>query len=65
MQNLGTQLWDSAFYVQAIIASNLTDEYENTLRRAHEFIKQTQVRLHLPNDQWNTILLDHSVVSFM
>ncbi|WCJ39157.1 Lupeol synthase [Euphorbia peplus] len=44
MLNLGSQLWDTAFHVQAILASNLTDEYGITLRRAHEFIKQTQIQ---------------------
>nr|WQY91013.1 OSC4 [Euphorbia humifusa] len=44
VQNLGTQLWDAAFYVHAILASNLISEYGITLKRAHEFIKQTQIR---------------------
>ncbi|WCJ39180.1 Lupeol synthase [Euphorbia peplus] len=44
VQNLGTQTWDAVFYVQAILASDLTDEYGTTLTRAYEFIKQTQIR---------------------
>nr|QZP11051.1 oxidosqualene cyclase 6 [Euphorbia tirucalli] len=55
MQNLGTQLWDAVFYIQAIIASNLIDEYGITLRRAHEFIKQTQIRENPPGDLKNTL----------
>nr|QBZ67934.1 euphol/tirucallol synthase [Euphorbia grantii] len=55
MQNLGTQLWDAAFFVQAITASNLTDEYGITLRRAHEFIKQTQIRHDPPGDFKTTL----------
>ncbi|KAJ6363958.1 hypothetical protein OIU76_028984 [Salix suchowensis] len=39
VQNLGSQLWDSVFVTQAIIASNLTDEYGSTLRKAFNFIK--------------------------
>jgi len=39
----GSQLWDAAFIVQAIISSNLTEEYGPTLRKVHTFIKNTQV----------------------
>jgi squalene cyclase len=38
-----SQLWDAAFATQAIIASNLVDEYGSTLRKAHEFLKLSQV----------------------
>ncbi|XP_065879219.1 beta-amyrin synthase 1-like [Euphorbia lathyris] len=44
VQNLGSQLWDTTFYVQAILESNLTNEYGSTLIKAHEFIKQTQIK---------------------
>ncbi|XP_059634519.1 cycloartenol synthase 2-like [Cornus florida] len=40
----GSQLWDTVFAVQAILATNLTDEYGSMLKRAHEFIKISQVR---------------------
>jgi beta-amyrin synthase len=40
---MGSQLWDSVFATQAIIASNLTDEYGSTLRKAFNFIKLSQV----------------------
>ncbi|XP_065874440.1 beta-amyrin synthase-like isoform X1 [Euphorbia lathyris] len=55
MQNLGTQLWDTTFYIQAILTSNLSDEYDFTLRRAHEFIKQTQIRENPPGDFKKTL----------
>jgi beta-amyrin synthase len=42
-QSIGSQLWDAAFATQAIIASNLVDEYGSTLRKAHEFLKLSQV----------------------
>jgi hypothetical protein len=42
-QSIGSQLWDAAFATQAVIASKLVDEYGSTLRRAHEFLKQSQV----------------------
>ncbi|XP_065867541.1 beta-amyrin synthase 1-like isoform X2 [Euphorbia lathyris] len=55
MLNLGSQLWDAVFHVQAILASNLTDEYGITLRRAHEFIKQTQIQETPPGDFKKTL----------
>ncbi|XP_050217053.1 cycloartenol synthase [Mercurialis annua] len=39
----GSQLWDAAFAVQAILSSNLVEEYGPTLKQAHEFIKKSQV----------------------
>ncbi|GLT60966.1 hypothetical protein SLA2020_337040 [Shorea laevis] len=48
IQSFGSQLWDTAFAVQAIISSNLTDEYGPTLRKAHDFIKASQVQ-HNPS----------------
>ena len=40
----GSQLWDVAFAVQAILATKLVDEYSSMLKKAHNFIKNTQVR---------------------
>ncbi|XP_065879602.1 beta-amyrin synthase-like isoform X2 [Euphorbia lathyris] len=54
IQNLGSQLWDTNFYVQAILESNLTNEYGSTLRKAHEFIKQTQIKENPPGEFKNT-----------
>lgn len=39
----GSQLWDTAFAAQAIISTNLIEEYGPTLRKAHTFIKNSQV----------------------
>ena len=39
----GSQLWDTAFAVQAIISTNIAEEYGQTLRKAHEYIKDSQV----------------------
>ncbi|KAI9156948.1 hypothetical protein LWI28_014541 [Acer negundo] len=44
MQGLGSQTWDAGFAIQALLASNLTDEIEPVLRRGHEFIKASQVK---------------------
>ncbi|PSS20729.1 Cycloartenol synthase [Actinidia chinensis var. chinensis] len=42
----GSQLWDVSFAVKAILATNLADEYGSTLKKAHEFIKISQVRFN-------------------
>ncbi|PIA38278.1 hypothetical protein AQUCO_02800155v1 [Aquilegia coerulea] len=44
VQSLGSQNWDTSFALQAIIASNLIDEYGFTLKRGKEFLKNAQVR---------------------
>ncbi|KAK6944653.1 Squalene cyclase, C-terminal [Dillenia turbinata] len=46
----GSQLWDCAFAVQAIISANLVEEYGPTLRKAHMFIKNSQVLDDCPGD---------------
>ncbi|XP_078153998.1 cycloartenol Synthase-like [Carex rostrata] len=38
-----SQLWDAAFAVQAILACDLDKEKWNTLRKAHDFIKASQL----------------------
>ncbi|CAI0553334.1 unnamed protein product [Linum tenue] len=42
MQTFGCQTWDAVFAIQAIMSSNLCDEYGPTLRKAHEFLKASQ-----------------------
>ncbi|KAL8139689.1 hypothetical protein V2J09_005710 [Rumex salicifolius] len=44
MQGLATQMWEVTFASQAIMSSNLTDKYGETLRGAHAFIKASQMR---------------------
>ncbi|KAK6941205.1 Squalene cyclase, N-terminal [Dillenia turbinata] len=46
----GSQLWDCAFATQAIISTNLVEEYGPTLRKAHMFIKNGQVLDDCPGD---------------
>ncbi|OWM86882.1 hypothetical protein CDL15_Pgr015918 [Punica granatum] len=46
----GSQLWDTAFSAQAIIATNLTEEFGPTLEKAHMFIKNSQVLDDCPGD---------------
>ncbi|XP_058208022.1 dammarenediol II synthase-like [Rhododendron vialii] len=44
MQSFGSQLWDCALATQAIIASNMVDEYGDSLKKAHFYIKESQVK---------------------
>ncbi|WMV25838.1 hypothetical protein MTR67_019223 [Solanum verrucosum] len=39
----GSQSWDTSFAIQAIISTNLVEEYGPTLRKAHKFMKDSQV----------------------
>ncbi|PWA84797.1 lupeol synthase [Artemisia annua] len=50
MQSFGSQMWDAAFSIQAIMSSNLGEEYGPSLRKAHDFIKSSQVRKNPPGD---------------
>nr|WJJ60806.1 lupeol synthase [Astragalus membranaceus var. membranaceus] len=43
IQSFGCQTWDAAFAIQAIIACNVSEEYGPTLRKAHDFMKASQV----------------------
>lgn len=49
-QTFGCQTWDAVFAIQAILSSNLAEEYIPTLRKAHEFIKASQVQDNPPGD---------------
>ncbi|GLT28649.1 hypothetical protein SLA2020_035650 [Shorea laevis] len=40
----GVQLWDVGFAAQAILATDLVDEYGFMLKKAHNFIRNTQIR---------------------
>ncbi|KAL6144348.1 hypothetical protein ACLB2K_055042 [Fragaria x ananassa] len=44
MQSFGSQMWDTGFAIQALLATNLTDEIGPTLARGHDFIKISQVK---------------------
>ncbi|KAI4317444.1 hypothetical protein L6164_025311 [Bauhinia variegata] len=44
MQSFGSQQWDAGFAIQALLATNLTDEIAPALARGHDFIKKSQVK---------------------
>ncbi|OAP03634.1 LAS1 [Arabidopsis thaliana] len=46
----GSQLWDVTLAVQAILATNLVDDYGLMLKKAHNYIKNTQIRKDTSGD---------------
>ncbi|CAN0864492.1 Beta-amyrin synthase [Linum grandiflorum] len=45
MQTFGSQLWDTSFAVQALLACGMNDEEtDDVLRKGHDFIKSSQVK---------------------
>ncbi|KAL6985042.1 lupeol synthase [Sarracenia purpurea var. burkii] len=70
MQSFGCQMWDAAFANQAIISSNLVEEFAPTLRKGHEFVKASQVQenpsgnysamyRHTSKGAWTFSMQDH------
>ncbi|CAI0417153.1 unnamed protein product [Linum tenue] len=70
MQTFGCQTWDAVFAIQAIMSSNLSNEYGPTLRKAHDFLKASQVRenpsgdfkamyRHISKGAWTFSAQDH------
>uniref|UniRef100_A0A803PBC5 Terpene cyclase/mutase family member n=1 Tax=Cannabis sativa TaxID=3483 RepID=A0A803PBC5_CANSA len=48
MQSFGSQVWDCSLSVQALLAANISEEIGQVLKKAHEFLKQSQVRVDPP-----------------
>lgn len=44
MRSFGSQIWNCTFVTQAIIGSNMVEEYGETLKKAHFFLKESQVK---------------------
>uniref|UniRef100_A0A0D9VFG1 Terpene cyclase/mutase family member n=1 Tax=Leersia perrieri TaxID=77586 RepID=A0A0D9VFG1_9ORYZ len=47
----GCQIWEIAFIVQAYCSTDLANEFSQTLRKAHDFIKKSQVLENLPENE--------------
>jgi len=47
----GSQLWDTAFSLQAIIESGLGHEFAETMKLGHSYLDVTQVRENVPNNE--------------
>ncbi|RDX63311.1 Beta-amyrin synthase, partial [Mucuna pruriens] len=43
VQAFGSQSWDMGFIVQALLATNLIEEFGPTLAKGHDFLKRSQV----------------------
>ncbi|XP_010531947.1 PREDICTED: camelliol C synthase-like isoform X1 [Tarenaya hassleriana] len=54
MQSFGSQLWDTGFAIQALLASNLSNEISDVLKRGHNFIKMSQVTEN-PSDDFKSM----------
>ncbi|XP_059458314.1 beta-amyrin synthase 2-like [Corylus avellana] len=50
LQACGSQVWDASFTIQALLATNLSDEIGPTLMKAHNFLKKSQVKDNPPGD---------------
>ncbi|XP_062158466.1 lupeol synthase-like isoform X5 [Alnus glutinosa] len=70
IQSFGSQMWDAGFAIQAILSCNLNEEYWPTLRKAHEFVKASQVPenpygdfkamyRHISKGAWTFSIQDH------
>ncbi|KAF5189361.1 Terpene cyclase/mutase family member, partial [Thalictrum thalictroides] len=44
MHSFGSQNWETGFALQALIASNLHEEIWDTLKKGHDYVKQSQVK---------------------
>ncbi|KAI7757915.1 hypothetical protein M8C21_033608 [Ambrosia artemisiifolia] len=44
MHSFGSQVWDCALATQAIITSNMVEEYGDCLKKAHFYLKESQVK---------------------
>ncbi|RZB65820.1 putative oxidosqualene cyclase, partial [Glycine soja] len=57
----GSQLWDTVLSIQAILATNLKDEYGSMLKKANNFIKFSQITTNssgTPSDWYRHISKD-------
>ncbi|KAK9269745.1 hypothetical protein L1049_001523 [Liquidambar formosana] len=70
IQSFGSQTWDASLAIQAIISCNLSEEYGPMLRKAHDFLKASQVSenpsgnftqmyRHISKGAWTFSMPDH------
>ncbi|KAL2467392.1 Amyrin synthase LUP2 [Abeliophyllum distichum] len=43
-QTFGSQLWDCSFATQAVVATGMVEEYGEGLKKAHFYIKESQIK---------------------
>ncbi|KAG8385282.1 hypothetical protein BUALT_Bualt03G0025800 [Buddleja alternifolia] len=44
MQSFGSQIWDSTLATQAVLATGMVEEYGDCLKKAHFYIKESQIK---------------------
>ncbi|KAI3740837.1 hypothetical protein L2E82_31311 [Cichorium intybus] len=44
MHSFGSQVWDCALATQAIVASNMVEEYADCLKKAHFYLRESQIK---------------------
>ncbi|CAH8388869.1 unnamed protein product [Eruca vesicaria subsp. sativa] len=44
LQSFGSQLWDTSLAIQALLATDLSSEISDVLKKGHDFIKRSQIR---------------------
>ncbi|PWA37231.1 beta-amyrin synthase [Artemisia annua] len=54
MMSFGSQEWDVGLAIQALLATDLTDQIGSTLMKGHEFIKASQVKYN-PSDDFKSM----------
>nr|XP_027072122.1 lupeol synthase-like [Coffea arabica] len=70
LQLLGSQTWDVALSIQAILSSDLAEEYGPTLKKAHDYLKASQLQddppgnfhemyRHISKGGWTFATQDH------
>nr|AHF22084.1 OSC2 [Artemisia annua] len=50
MHSFGSQLWDCVLATQAIIASDMVEEFGDSLKKAHFYIKESQIKQNPSGD---------------
>ncbi|XP_047249581.1 lupeol synthase isoform X2 [Capsicum annuum] len=69
-QSFGCQTWDAVFSIQAILSSDVAEEFGPTLKKANDFLKASQVRenpsgdfrkmyRHISKGGWTFSMQDH------
>ncbi|MCD7455484.1 hypothetical protein HAX54_028326 [Datura stramonium] len=69
-QSFGCQTWDAVFSIQAILSSDVAEEFGATLKKANDFLKASQVRenpcgdfrkmyRHISKGGWTFSMQDH------
>ncbi|XP_060210027.1 lupeol synthase-like isoform X1 [Lycium barbarum] len=69
-QSFGCQLWEAVFSIQAILSSDIAQEFGQTIKKAHSFLKASQVQdnpsgdfkkmyRHITKGSWTFSMQDH------